>query len=141
VSFTDAPGDLAGALFSAYYNVASAALRGRLTLDELEPGALKDPEVLALARRVTYAIDAESNFPRHYSGAVEVITMDGRTYSDREDVNKGSVERPLSQSEIEAKFMDNACRVLDRPRAQALMESILNIERASDLSAISLGGD
>jgi 2-methylcitrate dehydratase PrpD len=135
-----APADLATALFSVYYNVASAAIRRRLTLDELQPEALADPEVQALARRVTYTIDAESTFPRHYSGSVEVITMDGRTYSDREDVNKGSSEQPLSQAEVEAKFMDNACRVMARPRAQELMEAILEIERLDDVSRLPLGG-
>jgi 2-methylcitrate dehydratase PrpD len=133
-----APSDLAGALFSAYYNVASAAIRGRLTLDELQPEALADPEVLALARKVSYAIDAESSFPRHYSGAVEIVTLDGRTYSDREDVNKGSSERPLSQAEIESKFMDNACRAVPRARASAMMAAILDIERVSDVSALPL---
>jgi 2-methylcitrate dehydratase PrpD len=134
-----APSDLAGALFSAYYNVASAAIRRRLTLDELQPEALADPEVLALARKVSYAIDAESTFPRHYSGAVEIVTMDKRTYSDREDVNKGSSELPMSQGEIEAKFLDNACRVIPRARAQAIMSAILDIERVADVSTLPLG--
>ncbi|MGH8636031.1 MAG: MmgE/PrpD family protein [Burkholderiales bacterium] len=136
-----APTDLAGALFSAYYNVASAAVRRRHTLDELQPEALTDPEVLALARKVSYAIDAESTFPRHYSGAVEIVTMDGRTYSDREDVNKGSSEQPMSQAEVEAKFMDNACRVIPRARAQAMMDAILDIERVGDVSELPLAAD
>ena len=136
-----APGDLATALFSAYYNVASAAIRRRLTLDELRPEALQDPEVLALARKVTYAIDAESSFPRHYSGAVEIVTLDGRTYSDREDVNKGSSECPLSESEVVAKFMNNACRVMTRGRAEALMTAILEIDRVADVGEIELGGE
>lgn len=136
-----APTDMAAALFSAYYNVASAAVRRRLTLDELTPEALQDPVVQALARKVTYAIDAETTFPRHYSGAVEIVTMDGRTYSDREDVNKGSAEKPMSQAEIEAKFMANACRVLSRPRAEALMAALLAIETLDDVGKLPLGRD
>jgi len=136
-----APTDMAGALFSAYYNVASAAVRRRLTLDELTPAALNDPVVQTLAKKVTYAVDAETTFPRHYSGAVEIVTMDGRTYSDREDVNKGSAEKPLSQAEIEAKFMDNACRVLSKPRAEALLAALLAIETVEDVGKLSLGKD
>jgi 2-methylcitrate dehydratase PrpD len=136
-----APADLATALFSAYYSVASAAIRRRHTLDELTPEALQDPEVLALARKATYAIDAESTFPRHYSGAVEIVTLDGRTYSDREDVNKGSSERPLSAAEVEAKFMQNACRVMPQDRASALMAAILDVERVEDVSKLRLGAD
>jgi 2-methylcitrate dehydratase PrpD len=133
-----APTDLAAALFSAYYNVASAAIRRRHTLDELQPEALADPDVLALARKVTYAIDAESTFPRHYSGAVEIVTMDGRTYSDREDVNKGSSERPLTAAEVEAKFMDNACRAIAHERAETIMAAILDIERIDEVSTLPL---
>jgi 2-methylcitrate dehydratase PrpD len=136
-----APSDLAAALFSAYYNVASAAIRRRLTLDELQPEALVDPEVLALARKVSYAIDAESTFPRHYSGSVEVVTMDGRTYRDREDVNKGSSERPMSPGEVEAKFMANACRVVPRARAEAIMAALLDLERITDVSTLPLAAE
>ncbi|MCC7079283.1 MAG: MmgE/PrpD family protein [Burkholderiales bacterium] len=136
-----APGDLVTALFSVYYNVASAAIRRRLTLEELQPQALRDPEVLALARKVTYAIDAESNFPRHYSGAVEIVTLDRRTYSDREDVNKGSSERPLSEAEIESKFLANACRVMPRARAERIMEAVLTIERAADVAEVPLAAE
>jgi 2-methylcitrate dehydratase PrpD len=135
-----APGDFATALFSVYYTVATAALRRRLALDDFKPEALQDAEVLALAKKVTYAIDAESTFPRSYSGSVEVVTMDGRAYSDREDVNKGSAESPMSQAEIEAKFMDNACRALPRSRAQTVMEAILAIDRAEDVSTVPIGG-
>jgi 2-methylcitrate dehydratase PrpD len=136
-----APTDLATALFSVYFNVATAALRRRLTLEDLQPDALRDPEVLALARKVTYAVDAESTFPKSYSGSVEVVTLDGRAYSDREDVNKGSAQRPLSQAEVEAKFMANACRVLERARAQRMMEAILGIERAEDVNELPIGGE
>ncbi|MCC6532724.1 MAG: MmgE/PrpD family protein [Burkholderiales bacterium] len=136
-----APTDIAGALFSAYYNVASAFVRRRHTLDELQPEALADAEVQALARKVTYAIDAETTFPRHYSGAVEIVTIDGRTYSDREDVNKGSSERPMTQGEIEAKFMANACRSLTEARAQALMEALLTLDQCADVGSLPLTAD
>lgn len=133
------PSDISSAQFSAYYNVAAAAVRRRLTLDELEPAALADAQVLALARKVSYGVDTESNFPRHYTGAVEIETVDGRTLGAREDVNKGSAEAPLSAQEVEAKFMDNASRVLARDRAEALRDQLLGIERVADVSAIALG--
>ncbi len=134
-----APEDMAGALFSAYYNVAAAAARRKLTLDELQPAALQDGEVQALARKVSYAIDAETAFPRQYSGAVEIVTIDGRTYSDREDVNKGSSQCPLSRAEIEEKFMANATRTLSPERAELLMRSLLKIDQATEVGTLPLG--
>ncbi|MFC7557445.1 hypothetical protein ACFQU7_42345 [Pseudoroseomonas wenyumeiae] len=43
--------------------VAAALVRGRLTLAELEADALNDPVILALAARVSYAVDPDSPFP------------------------------------------------------------------------------
>ena len=131
-------GDISGAQFSAYYNVACAAVRRRLTLEDLQPEALRDPQVLALARNISYADDAHSSFPRHYTGAVEIETTDGRRLSAREDVNKGSSAAPLAQAEVERKFMDNARVALPLSRAEALRDALLGIERCADVSEIAL---
>jgi 2-methylcitrate dehydratase PrpD len=133
-----APRDISGAQFSAYYNVACAAVRRRLALEDLQPAALSDLQVLALARNVTYADDTGSTFPHHYTGAVEIETVDGRRLSAREDVNKGSSESPLTEAEVERKFMQNAVPVLSRPRAEALRDALLAIDRVADVSGIAL---
>ena len=135
-----APTDISGAQFSAYYNVACAAVRRRLTLEDLQPAALQDPQVLALARSIGYANDVESSFPRHYTGAVEIETTDGRRLCAREDVNKGSSEAPLTLAEVERKFMANALAALSRPRAEALRDALLAIDRIKDVSEIDLAG-
>ena len=44
------------AKFSLHYLVATALTKGRLTLDELEPEFLNDPETLALIDRTTYGL-------------------------------------------------------------------------------------
>lgn len=129
--------DLYAAQFSVYYAAACAAARRRYTLADLEPAALGDPEVRAVAAKVEYAIDTQSNFPRHYSGAVEIVTHDGRRFSRREDVNRGSSERPLSNAEIEAKFLDNACRVMPKARAEAVRDAILDIESSTDVRTVT----
>ena len=65
------------AQFSMHYTIAAALTHGRFTLDEIDPKAISDPEVLALAERVDFAIDPESAFPRYYSGEIRVRTRDG----------------------------------------------------------------
>jgi len=132
-----APSDIYGAQFSVYYAAACAAVRRRYTLADLDPPAPAVAEILQLAQRVQYAIDPASSFPRQYSGGVEITTYDGRKLVGRDDLNRGSPERPLSEAEIEAKFMANAERVLPPARAQALRDAILDIEAAATLSAIS----
>ena len=134
-----APRDIAAAQFSVYYSAAAAAARGRFTLDELDAAALADPQILALARKVEYAVDAGSNFPAHYSGGVEITTVDGRVLTAREDVNAGSVERPLPRSAIEEKFLANAQRVVARGRAQQILERLLALETIDDVTEVAAG--
>lgn len=132
-----APRDIAAAQFSVYFSAACAAARRRFTLQEMDASALQDPAIQALAARVEYAVDAQSNFPAHYCAGVEIETVDGRRFSGREDVNAGSVEEPLPPSVIEEKFMDNAQRVLSRQRAEAIRDLLLNIESCGDVRAIT----
>lgn len=82
------------AQFSIPYAVASGLLRGRYGLAEQEAQALTDPQVLALADKVEYAIDPASGFPRHYSGEVLITLNDGRVLRHREAINRGSSDRP-----------------------------------------------
>ena len=67
---------------------------------------------------------------------------DGRELRHREHVNRGAADRPVTHAEICSKFMDNAQRIMPKARAEALMDSILNIERVQDAKefARSLAG-
>jgi 2-methylcitrate dehydratase PrpD len=125
------PANSYDAQFSIPYIVATGLLRGRFTLDELEDKAIGDQEVLALAHRVSYAADPASTFPKHYTGEVIVTLNDGRQVRHREGVNRGCADRPLSNSEIEAKYFDNACRLLPRKRAEKVRDAIVGIDGGS----------
>ena len=131
------PRDPYAAIFSIYYAVAVALARGRYTLDDLAPSALRDPEVLALAERVQYEADASTTFPRYYSGAVIVKTRDGRTFERREDVHRGSPERPLVEGDIIAKFSANVERAVNSAQAERILTSVLGIEAVADTKELA----
>lgn len=95
------------AKFSLPYVVAASLRAGRFGLAELEPSALADAATLALAAKVGYRIDPDSDFPQHYPGEVIVELADGRELRHRESVNRGAADRPLSNADVEAKFLDN----------------------------------
>lgn len=125
-----APANSYDAQFSIPYIVATGLLRGRFTLNELEDAAMKDSEVLALAKRIKYTVDPASTFPRHYTGEVVVTLENGETIRHREAINRGSADRPLSNSEIQAKYLDNARRVLSPERADKVLAAVLGLDRA-----------
>lgn len=130
------------AKFSLPFFIAATLVRGRFTLDELADECLQDAEILAVCDRISYVPDETSRFPQYYSGTVEVHTHDGRRLEASEPVNRGSDARPLTDAELAEKFMDNALRAIEAPRAEQLLDSIMSLDQAGDLIELNtlLGG-
>lgn len=124
------------AKFSIHYAVASGLLRGRLGLKELEPAAFNDAAVRALMDRVSHVVDPASTFPRHYTGEVRVTMNDGSTQVHREAVNRGHAERPLTNEEVRAKFLDNATLWFPLAHAQAVCEQVLTLDRLPSVATL-----
>jgi 2-methylcitrate dehydratase PrpD len=125
------------ARFSLPFAVATALIHGRLTMDEISDEAIRDPAVLSLCDRTRHAVDAESGYPRHYSGALELRLRDGRVLRHREPVNRGSSDRPLSRDEVQAKFRQTAGRALPPARVDALAAAVLELDRAPGIDALA----
>lgn len=119
------------AKFSVYYTVAAALVRGKCGFAELEPDALGDPGILALAERVTYAPDEQSAFPEYFSGGMVLKLKDGRTLAHHQKVHRGAGDRPLSGDEIAAKFLQNAELAVSRDRARQLLDLLLHMDTHS----------
>ena len=124
------------AQFSVHYTIATALVRGRFTLDELEEEALGDARTHALMQKIGYEVDPDSLFPRYYSGEVVVRLKDGRELRHRETHNRGSDARPLAANEILVKFLGNAERAMSAARAERLIEAVLALDRADSLEAV-----
>ena len=130
------------AKFSVQFAVAASLARRAFGLAELEEDVLGDRTVLDLARRVGYRADPASAFPRAYSGEVVVRTRDGRELRHREQINRGADERPLANGEIADKYLENARVTVDGPKAIAIRDAVLDLDRCADVRALAgvLGG-
>ena len=84
------------AKFSIQYCIAAAAVRGKFGLAELEPDALNDKEILALAQCVNFEHWQQSQFPEYFSGGVRIKTSTGEVLEHYEPVNRGAAGRALS---------------------------------------------
>ncbi len=129
------PANTYDAQFSIPFLVAAALTRGQLTLAELD--ATGDRDILALAGRIGYAVDPETTFPRAYSGELVVHTIDGRTLRQREAVNRGAPDRPLSNDDIVAKYQGNAALALGAEAADHVRTAILGLEAAPSAAAFA----
>jgi 2-methylcitrate dehydratase PrpD len=119
------------AQFSIPYLVGTALLKGRLTLDDIDEPALSDPKVLALAAITEYSVDPASQFPKYFDGEVIVELKDGRIIREREAMNRGSVDRPLTAQDIITKYRDNAARQVSAARSLEIEERVLSLEKGS----------
>jgi 2-methylcitrate dehydratase PrpD len=122
-----APRDEYDAKFSLPFVVSAALVRGRFTLAELADDVLVDPEILALARKVVVRDDPDSAFPDAYSGALRIELADGRVLRHREQINRGHEDRPLSNSEIVAKFGENVGRVAGAATERRVRDAVLGL--------------
>ena len=103
-----APPNGYAAKFSLPYLVAVILVKGRAGLAEFEDRAVRDPDVLAVTRRVTYVIDPAIDYPRQFVGDVEITLADGRVLRERQDRPRGGPDAPLTREELEGKFRGNA---------------------------------
>jgi 2-methylcitrate dehydratase PrpD len=129
------PANVVDGQFSGPFVVASALATGAMGWESY--AMLSDPVVRALARRVTCVQDAEieAEFPRNMSGRTTVVTGRG-TFSTRVVVPKGEPDNFMTDAELAAKFHGLADAILSEPKATALAEIILSIEKAADLAAL-----
>ena len=111
--------------------MGTALLKGRLTLDDIDEPALSDPKVLALAAITDYSADPDSQFPKYFDGEVVVELKDGRVIREREAMNRGSVDRPLTEQDIVTKYRDNAARQVSTARSLEIEKQVLNLDKVS----------
>ena len=125
------------ARFSIPFVVASGLIKGRVGLAELEAAELRNPVVLALADKVAYTVDPRSGFPKHYSGEVVVEMDDGRIVAHREQINRGSAERPITEREIVDKFYQNAALAIPHERAERILDAVLRLDTMADVHTLA----
>lgn len=118
------------AQFSIPYLVATGLIKGRMTLEDLEDAALSDPDVLKLCKITTYAADPDTAFPKYYDGEVIVHLKNGKALREREAVNRGSVDRPLTADDVKRKFQDNMALRVSAERAEQVERAVLSLDSA-----------
>jgi 2-methylcitrate dehydratase PrpD len=95
------------AQFSIPYTFATAFYTGGIALTDFQSDALRRPDVLALAARVHPDVDAqlEAEFGRGLTPARATLHLDdGSTMEHVVLEPRGAESRPLTHSELEAKF-------------------------------------
>jgi 2-methylcitrate dehydratase PrpD len=121
---------------SLQYSLAEALVRGGLGRHAYNDDSLRDPEILALARRVRYRVDPTFPGPGRFKGAVAVTLKDGRTLEEIEEYNRGSAENPMTDAELRAKFDENAAGVLSAAAREHVAAAVAALDDMPDARAL-----
>lgn len=120
-----APRTLESAQYSVPFCVALAAVRGAEPLVQLSEDALEDNQVVALANRITLAIDPQFDqmFPGQVPARVVIETTNGRL-EKTVMAPLGEPTNPLDWAGLEAKFATVANKTLSGDQGRALARAI-----------------
>ncbi|KQP13707.1 MmgE/PrpD family protein [Pseudorhodoferax sp. Leaf267] len=120
------------ARFSLRYVVATALARGSVRLAAYEPAQLADARVRELMTRIDVRVDPaiDAAFPGQRAARVEITTRNGAKLVHLQPNRKGDPELPLSDGELESKFLELASPVLGTALARAMLAELWSLERA-----------
>jgi len=112
------PKDALQALVSAQHWCAVALLFRRAGLQEGRNERVRDPVVAAMRERITLSADPSLS---SVAAAATVILKDGRRISHRIEHCMGSLERPMTDAELDEKFRSQARLILPEKQVDALI--------------------
>jgi 2-methylcitrate dehydratase PrpD len=102
-----APSTSYSAKFSGPFAVALGLIEQAAGLEQFTEAKVRDRRLLELADKVRYEIDPKDEYPRNYTGFVQVTLRDGRVVEARQAHLRGGAREPLGREEILAKFRAN----------------------------------
>jgi 2-methylcitrate dehydratase PrpD len=123
--------------FSAYHSIAIALIRGQVGLAEYTDASVQDPVVVALRSKVHITTDPSVRSDEIY---MSLTTRDGHVYDKHVEHAVGSLQRPMTDADLEAKFRGLAQGVLPEQQAKELLAMCWKVESLPDITEISRAG-
>lgn len=96
------------AKFSTPVCMALGFLDRKAGLAQFTEARIADPEMRALAAKISYVIDPNDEYPSNFTGQFKARLKDGSEIEVRQPHMRGGKHAPLTIGEIEEKFADNA---------------------------------
>lgn len=151
LSYHQEPRNAVDAQFNVPYAVAVALLRGRLGLSDFTEEAIRDPAVLALARRIFVVEDPAltAKYPEVYEVVFRILTADGAAHdlvSDCPSGDPAARQYGGDPGRLAREVDDKAASLLAEcgfgERAAALGAAVAGLSASPDLEALTrvLGG-
>lgn len=124
------------AQFSIQYCVANALIRRCSKLPHFEESNVRDPDIIALAKKVRVISDSALDARGHTALDMRVFTSKGNEYLKKLDIAPGFPGNPLTQKEHEERFwecMDFAPVPIQREKAEKIISMVARLEELEDI--------
>ena len=138
-----APKTAAECEFSLPYGIAMVALRETVGAAWHNEEKMQSKEVIDMLKRIKVEEDPEAtnlfNSTKGYiqRATADIITKEGRTFSERIDYKKGQGENPFTDDELKNKFQNLAMPVLKAKKANEVIQMVDRLEEISDISTLA----
>ncbi|TGG94283.1 MmgE/PrpD family protein [Natronospirillum operosum] len=120
--------------FSVFHSAATALLRRDGTPTAFTDEAVNAPELIDMRRRVKVETD-----PNCHEAAVSIkaTLRDGRVISKQVERAIGSFEKPLTNDQLDTKFVDQAALVIGKAQAEELLKEAWGFADLTDVSTLA----
>ncbi len=118
------------AKFSLPYVVSHAFLHGAVRLNAFSEERLADGAIRGLMAKITLRNDPElsAKFPVMRAARIKVTLKDGRVIEQFAPYRKGDPEAPLSDGDLDDKFMELSAAVIGTDQARVLLEQLWRMD-------------
>jgi 2-methylcitrate dehydratase PrpD len=128
------PADGLQGKFSVYHGCAAGLFFGRAAEEEFADEIVNRPDVVALRRKVVATVDDSID---EASADVTAVLKDGRREHVFVEHAIGSLQRPMSDGDLERKFHGLSDGILGAERTNALLAACWSLGTASDVRALT----
>jgi 2-methylcitrate dehydratase PrpD len=133
------PRTIIDAQFSTPWTVATALVKGKVTVDDFTNEALKNIEILKLAKKINTRL--EPSMDRHGvgPGGLTITMQDGSEYTEEVEHCLGSVERPMTFGDVVKKFREcapSSIKPLSEDKVEKVIDIVGRLEQLNDATEI-----
>lgn len=124
--------------YSSPYLIGAALIDGKITSETFTPERYRDPTILALIQKIRLEEDKEytAAFPRTFLCRFEVTLNSRKVIIISKTNPKGHPANPMSDREIEEKFLDQVEAVLPTKQSRALLDTLWELDELNDMSKL-----
>ncbi|WP_101910314.1 MmgE/PrpD family protein [Marasmitruncus massiliensis] len=133
------PKTVVDAQFSLPYAIACGMVKGHENIDDYTNESIRDPEVLGLAKKVTWMLDPEIEkvYPKYYPCTVEVTMKDGSKEITHIEYPKGDPENPVCWDEAVEKFRFMAGHEMGSYKVEKIIDLCSRLETLDNLDELA----